>query len=113
MTTTSEFDYKKYLNLISKRKGTFVAAALFIMTVAIVISYFMPRKYEAQSTVFIEKNILSDLVKGLAVTPSIEDKVKVLTYAMSSRTLLLKVIDELDLNLKKQNDAQVEEMIKK
>lgn len=107
-----DFDYQKYLQLIAKRKRLFIVSALLIMTGAVILSYSLPKKYEAQSTVFIEKNVLSDLVKGLAVTPSIEEKVRVLTYAMSSRTLLLKVVDELDLNLKKHNESQVEGMIK-
>ena len=109
----NEFDYKKYLLLIAKRKGLFAFVALLIMTVSVIISYLLPKKFEANSTVFIEKSVISDLVKGIAVTPSIEDKIKVLKYAISSRTLLVKVIDELDLNVKKAGDAQLEEMIKK
>lgn len=113
MSTTNEFDYKKYLILIGKNKKLFVITALVIMTVITSVSYFLPRKYEANSTVFIEKSVISDLVKGIAVTPSMEDKIKVLNYAITSRTLLLKVIDDLDLNVNKQNDAQLEELVAK
>lgn len=112
MSTSSEFDYKKYLQLVKRKKRLFVFVALAIMTGSVAASYLLPKKYAAKSTVFIEKSVISELVKGIAVTPSVEDKIKVLTYAMSSRSLLLKVIDELDLNVRKQSDAELEEMVK-
>lgn len=108
----NEFDYKQYLLLAKRNKRLLVIAALAIMTIVTVVSYFLPNKYEARSIVFIEKSVIADLVKGLAVTPSIEEKVKALTYAMSSRTLILKVLDELDLNLKKTGGAELEELVK-
>lgn len=109
---SSEIDFKKYVNLINKKKRLFVITALAIMTGAVFLCYLLPVKYEANSTVYIEKSIISELVKGLAVTPSIEDKMKVLLYAFNSRTLMTKVINELDLNVKKHSDAQLEEMIR-
>src|SRR5690242_6203797 len=109
---SNEVDYRKYLNLIIRQKRLFLVVALLIMTGAVVASYVIPKKYEASSTVFIEKNIISELVKGIAVSPSMEDTLKVLNYAITSRTLLVKVIDNLDMNLKKRSDADVEELIK-
>lgn len=110
---SSEFDYKTYINLINKRKRMFVLVALAIMTVSVIICYLIPKKYEAKSTVFIEKNVIGELVKGLAVMPSMEDSLKVLTYAMKSRTMLLKVVNEMDMNVNKKSDAAVEALIKK
>lgn len=108
---SSEFDYRRYLTLLAKHKRLFILTAFLVMTGAVVASYLLPKKYEAKSTVFIEKSVISELVKGIAITPSIEDKVKVLTYAITSRTLLVKVIEELDLNVKKSSDAQLEELL--
>ena len=112
MNESSDFDYKKYLQLIVKRKYLFVVTALAIMTAVVVYSYLQPRQYEAQSTVFIEKSVISDLVKGIAITPSIEDRIRVLSYSIKSRTLLLKVFDDLDLNINKNDPAEVESMVK-
>ena len=109
---SSEFDYKKYLQLVLRRKELFVGIALLLMTAAFVASYWLPRKFEATSTVFIEKNVISELVKGITVTPSMEDTINVLTYAITSRTLLTKVVDSLDMNLVK-NEGQTEALIKK
>lgn len=95
---SSGFDYHNYLKLLSKNKTPCIVTALAIMTVITVGSYLLPNKYEARSTVFIEKSVISELLKGLTFTPSTEDKIKVLSYALSSRTLIAKVIDELDLH---------------
>lgn len=110
---STEFEYKKYLQLIVKRKELFIALALLIMSGAVILSYVLPRKYVATSTVFIEKNVISELVRGITVTPSMEDTIKVLTYAITSRTLLNKVVDNLDMNLNKNNSLNNEELIKK
>jgi protein tyrosine kinase modulator len=111
MSPSPEFDYKKYLNLVKKRKLPFVLISFAIMTGFVVMSYLLPKKYEAKSTVFIEKNVISDLVKGIAVSPSMEDTIKVLNYALTSRTLLVKVIDDLDLNVKNKSDLELEKLL--
>jgi succinoglycan biosynthesis transport protein ExoP len=111
MSPSPEFDYKKYVNLVKKRKLPFALISFVIMTGFVVMSYLLPKKYEAKSTVFIEKNVISDLVKGIVVSPSMEDTIKVLNYALTSRTLLVKVIDELDLNVKNKSDRELEGLI--
>jgi polysaccharide biosynthesis transport protein len=110
---SSEFDYKIYLQLLIRRKVLLVVVALLIMTAGIVVSYVLPKKYEAKSTVFIEKNVISELVKGITVTPSMEDTIKVLTYAITSRTLLTKVADSLDMNVNSKKNVDSEELIKR
>lgn len=94
----TQTDYKQYLQLIIRKKVWFVAISLLIITLAILISFILPRQYKAVSTVFIEKNVISELVKGITVSPSMEDTIKVLTYAITSRTLLSKVVDSLEAN---------------
>lgn len=111
MPISNELDYKKHLNLIKQHKKLFLITALTIMTLTVIASYVLPKKYEAKCTVFIEKSLINEIVKGLAVTPSMEDKIKGLSYAMSSRPLLMKVINDLDLNLGK--NANIDGMIAK
>ncbi|MFZ5997647.1 MAG: XrtA system polysaccharide chain length determinant [Nitrospirota bacterium] len=108
----SELDIKKYLKLIDKKKRLFIGAALAIMTAVTLVSYLLPKQYEATSTVFIERNVIDSLVKGLAITPSMEDRIKVLAYTMGSRNLLLKVIDDLGLGVNKGDQAAVDKLIR-
>ena len=107
---SNDMDYKRYLVLIKRDKKLCIIVALTIMTLVTVGTYVIPNKYEAQSTVFIEKSVLSELLRGLTFTPSTEDKIKVLTYALNSRTLISKVIDELDM--KKGGEAELEKQVK-
>ena len=106
-----ESEYKKYLQLVIRRKELFVVVALVVMTIVFLVSYLLPRKYESSSTVFIEKNVISELVKGITVSPSMEDTINVLTYAITSRTLLNKVVENLDMSLGKEvNDDLVKQL---
>jgi len=104
----NEFDYRKYLSLIDKFKMLFAIIALTIMTGAVVLSYLLPKKYEARCIIFVSRNVLNDLVRGIAVTPTVEDTLRGLNSTIKSPKLITKVIDELDLNLNKQNDAVLE-----
>ena len=110
---STELDYKKYLQLLVRRKELFIVLALLFMTGAVILSYVLPRKYVASSTVFIERNVISELVKGITATPSMEDTIQVLTYAITSRTLLTKVADGLDMNVSKRNNVDMDEVVKK
>jgi polysaccharide chain length determinant protein (PEP-CTERM system associated) len=111
MSTSVHFDYKKYLSLIENNKYLFVLVSVFVMTLFLFASYLMPKKYMVQSTVFIEQSVIQELVRGIAVTPTIESKTKVLKLAMLSRTNLLKAFDELDLDLQATDPVQIEQMV--
>ena len=103
---------KQYLNLILKKRVLFVVTAIAIITASVIFSYVLPKKYEVQSTVFIERNVISDLVKGIAITPSMEDRLRVMIYSMKSRNLLVRVVKALDMDLKIENQAEMAETIK-
>jgi polysaccharide chain length determinant protein (PEP-CTERM system associated) len=101
----------KYLAMVVKRRYLFVIVALAIMSVFAWGGYLLPTKYEAKSTIFIEKTVIGELVKGIAISPSIEDKVRVLRYALLSRGLILRVMKDMDLDVKAKTPKQQELMI--
>ncbi len=110
---SSELDIKRYLQLIHKKKHIFIITAITIITVAVIGGYFLPKVYEAKSTVFIEKNVISNLIKDIAITPSMEERLRVLSYAMKSRNLLLKVIDDLAPDVNREDSAEVEKLVER
>ncbi len=112
MNNSADFDYKKYLRLIIKKKYLFVTLALVIMAGVAITSYFLPERYEARCTVFIEKSVISELVKGIAITPSFEEKLRVLAYTLKSRTLLVKVFNDLGLDFTNKSNGQQEKMVR-
>ncbi len=95
-------ELQKYLKALNKGKYFFIILSLSIMSVIIWGSYFLPKRYEAKSTIFIESNVINELIKGVAVTPSMEDRIRVLRYAMLSRDLVSKALTDLDVDAKDQ-----------
>lgn len=109
--TEKEFSYRYFLYLIYTRKQLFAVTAFLVMTCTIFVSYLLPKIYESSCTVFIEKKVIEDLVKGIALTQSNQESARVLTHALKSRTLIAKVINEVDFNRKNMNDATIEVLI--
>lgn len=101
-------EIERYVRLLLRRKRLLVLVALLVMTLGVVTSYLLPKKYEAESTVFIEESVISDLVKGIAITPSMEAKIKVLSVSMLSRENMSKVLRNLDKDVGMTSDAQRE-----
>jgi len=84
-----------YLKLVKKRGYLFVAVALAVMTAAIAYCYSLPKAYQADSTVFVESNVINNLVKGLAVSPDTGDPIRVIKFALLSRDNLRKTLQEV------------------
>lgn len=78
------------------------------MTVMVIGIYFIPKKYKADSTVFIESSVINDLVRGLVVTPDMQERVRVLRYRLLSRGLINDVLKELDADVKFKTDGALQ-----
>jgi succinoglycan biosynthesis transport protein ExoP len=109
---TQELDIKRYLNLILKRRYLFAITAAFIITVVVIISHFIPPVYEAQTIVSIEKSFLNDVLKNIGGTQSIDSEATALSTIMTSRTLVIKVLSDLGVDMKGMTGEQVEGLIK-
>jgi polysaccharide biosynthesis transport protein len=109
---SKQTEFQKYFKVLNKRKYLFIVLSLAIMSVIVWGSYFLPKVYEAKSTIFIESNVIKNLVSGIAITPSMSDRIRVLSYAMLSRGLILKVLQDLDLDVQAEgNTKAMENMI--
>lgn len=103
-------DIKKYVQLVIRNRYLFLGVALAISVCSVILSYALPKAYEAKSTVFIERNVINELIKDIAITPSMQDRLRVLSYAISSRNLLTKVVNSLGVDLK--GDRELESLVK-
>lgn len=112
MNDVTQLEVKKYWRLIVSRRYIFIAASLVVLSAIIWGSYFMPKMYEAKSTVFIERSMIKNLVQGIAVTPPMEDRLRIITYEMLSRSMLLKVITTMDLDATAKNQSQIEATVR-
>jgi uncharacterized protein involved in exopolysaccharide biosynthesis len=109
---TQELDIKRYLRLILKRRYLFAITAALIITAVVIISHFIPPVYEAKTVVAVEKSFLNGVLKNIGGTQSIDDKATALSTIMKSRTLILKVIGDLGVDMQGMTEAQVEGLIK-
>ena len=92
---------KQFLRAVYSRRRLFVVVAATIALVAVASSFFMPKVYEAESTVFIESNVLKNLMKGMTVSPSMNDRIRVLRYHMLSRDMLTRTLKKMDMDVDK------------
>jgi polysaccharide chain length determinant protein (PEP-CTERM system associated) len=74
-------------------------------------SFLLPKEYEAKSSLFLEGNVIKDLVRGIATSPSTGDRLKMLKYRMLNREIISQTLTDLDLDVKTKNDKELEEMI--
>ena len=113
MTDTAPMDIKKIRQIIIRRQYLFIAVSLAVLSVIVWGSFFIPEKYEAKSTVFIEQSAIKKLIQGSGRRSREEGSLRGLKYTMLSRKVLLKVINEMDLDAMARNDAEIESMIEK
>jgi succinoglycan biosynthesis transport protein ExoP len=113
MEASTELDIGRYLSLIYKKRVLFALTAMTFTAVVVVASYLIPKQYEAKSMIFIERNYLNELIKNITITPSFDEKVKALSTVIKSRSLLLKVMSDLDLDINGKSADQIEALIKK
>ncbi len=113
MDSSEQLDLKKYWQMLYVKRYVFIGVSLLCFSIILWGSFFMQEVYEAKSTVFIERNVINSLVKNIAITPSLEEKLNVMVYSMKSRNLLLKVIKELDIYHDPDNPLELERLVQK
>jgi len=102
---------KRHLQLVHKKKHLFAITAFLIISAVIVWGYSLPKVYEAKATVFVERNIMKDLFRGITESPSLEERLKFISYTMKSRNLLRKVIDDLGVEVNREKPEETEALI--
>lgn len=94
-----KLDVQRYIALFWDNIYIFCFIVLCVSVCGFFVSYALPKRYQALSTVSIEQNVVSDLVKGIAITPSVTAKMRLLSVHLLSRDLLAKVAAKLDMDL--------------
>ncbi|MDT8422100.1 MAG: GNVR domain-containing protein [Desulfuromonadales bacterium] len=92
---------KQFLKEVYTRRHLFIIVAASVALIAVGASFFVTKRYEAQSTVFIERNVIDSLMKGLTVSPSMDDRIRVLRYYMVSRDMVTRTLKKMDMDADK------------
>lgn len=96
----------RYLKALYRYRYLFLFVSLAVMTGIGAYSFTLPKQYSADTTVFIERNVIDNLVRGIAVSPDINDRIRVLRYAILSRDLVTKTLEEIDSDIFTKSDAE-------
>ena len=89
---------KQFLKAVYTRRHLFIIVAASVALLAVGASFFVPKRYEAKSTVFIERNVINSLMKGITVSPSMDDRIRVLRYYMVSRDMVIRTLKKMDMD---------------
>lgn len=109
---SSNFDLKQYWLIIQRRKYLALATAIAVLSLFTWGSFFLPKTYEANSIVFIERShFINPLIKGVGVTANLEDRLRNLKYGITTRNIIERVIKKLGMDAKAKNPNQYEELI--
>lgn len=108
---SSSNEILRNLRILYKKRYLCIVTSLVIMSLIIGYSYSLPKKYKADSTVFIESNVINSLVEGIAITPNMDDRIKVLRYAMLSRDLISKVLKEMDIDSRLNTESRLQDYV--
>jgi polysaccharide chain length determinant protein (PEP-CTERM system associated) len=107
----SELEIGRYIKLVLKKKHLFAVSAVLVITAFVVAGYVLPKKYRAECTVFIERNVINSLIEGIAVTPSMDERLRVIAYSLKSRGLLMGVLEEIGVDVKSKDHSEVEQIV--
>jgi polysaccharide chain length determinant protein (PEP-CTERM system associated) len=103
---------KSYLPIFYTRRNLFIVLAVTVALCIVAGSFSMQKKYEAKSSVFIEKNVIDSLMKGLTISPSMNDRIRVLRYQMLSRDMVLRVLKKLGADAKVSSAEELEQLVR-
>jgi polysaccharide biosynthesis transport protein len=101
----------KYLQIVYRRRFLVIGIVIPVTAALIAGGYNLPKKYQADSTVFIETSVINEMVKGIAFTPNLDERIRVLKYAMLSRDIISKVLRELDVDIHAKGQGELQDLI--
>ena len=106
-----ELDVRRYARLVYKKRYLFVAIMILVTGVIVAVGYRLPSKYEASSMVLVEGSYANDVLKGVAVPASTDDRVGSVSTIMQSRSHVLKVLKDLNFDLQGKTEDEVEQLV--
>ena len=92
-------EIKQFLEAVYTRRRLFIVVAASVALIVVISSFFRNEVYKAESTVFIESNVINSLMEGLTVSPSMDNRIDVLRYHMLSRDMVTRTLKQMDMDV--------------
>jgi len=109
---SSDFDIRHYWGIILRKKYLALAIAFSVISAFTLAGFILPKTYETQSTVAVEKSSLIDpLIRGVGMSSNVESGLSNLKNNITSRNIVERVVKKLDLDANAKNPNQYEALI--
>jgi uncharacterized protein involved in exopolysaccharide biosynthesis len=107
-----EINWQDYLQIFLRRRWFFIIPFFTISIVTIIITFFLPKVYEAKAIILVEENkVINPLLKNMAVSTTVSERLNLLREEILSWPRLMQLVEELGLNKNKNNPLELEKLI--
>ncbi|MCM8776585.1 MAG: hypothetical protein NC930_09615, partial [Candidatus Omnitrophica bacterium] len=104
---------REYYYMILRHQIVFMAAVLIAISGAGFLAVTLPKIYRAETTLLIEdEKLLNPLISGLAISPSVQARLRTLREELLSWQRLTLLVEKLGLNKDTKNPLAFERLIK-
>ncbi len=105
-------DIVRLIELLYRKKYLFFIVFVLVTIMSIIYSYTAKKKYRASAVILVERDkIINPLMRGLAVDTNPSERLMTIRQLITSRSRLLQVIKELDLDLEVKSELGLENLI--
>jgi polysaccharide chain length determinant protein (PEP-CTERM system associated) len=111
MKQTDQINIDDYLEVALRRKWLIILPFLLTAILSIAYSFLSPNIYRAGTLIIVQTQKVPEAYVRSTVTSGIEDRLRTITQQIMSRTILEKVIKELNLFVKEKESLTMEEIV--
>lgn len=109
----TKFEWRKYLDMAWRYKWLIMVPAIVSTVAATAVAYSLPKVYRASTIILVEnKQLLTPLVEGLAVSTSVSARLRALNEEILSFPRLTQLVEKLGLDEDVKSPAQFENLIR-
>ena len=107
-----EINWQDYLRIFLRRKNFFLLPLIILFSVTIIVSFFLPKAYEARAVILVEEGkVINPLLKNLAVSTTVSERLHLLREEILSWPRVVQLVEELGLNKNKNSPLEFEKLI--
>ena len=112
-SVTQTLRLREYYYMALRHKISFLSVVVFCLGIALSMVFVLPKIYRAETVLLIEdEKILSPLISGLAISPSVAARMRTLREELLSWPRMTLLVEKLKLNEKAKTPLQRERLIK-
>lgn len=107
-----EINWQDYLRIFLRRKWFFFLPLIIVFSVTVVVSFFLPKSYEAKAVILVEEGkVLNPLLKNLAISTTVSERLHLLREEILSWPRIVQLVEELGLKKNKSSPLESEKLI--